>query len=154
MKKINNYNYKKALSQFATGITVVLVKDRKLIKGVTVNSFNSLSLEPPLVLFSLGNNSSSIRSFLNTKSLSINILSSKQKNISNLFSTKDPNFRDIKFFEGENDSVFLKDCMANLECKLVQKIKKGDHRIFICRVLRCKISSNLKPLIYYNSEYY
>ena len=80
MKKVSTKNFKKTLSKFSTGITVVCVKNNNSIYGKTVNSFNSLSLNPPMVLFSLGNYSSSIKQFSKTKFLSINILSSKQKN--------------------------------------------------------------------------
>ena len=79
MKKVNTNNFKKTLSKFSTGITVVCVKNNNSIYGKTVNSFNSLSLNPPMILFSLGNYSSSIKQFSKTKFLSINILSSKQR---------------------------------------------------------------------------
>ena len=75
MKKVNTNNFKKTLSKFSTGITVVCVKNNNSIYGKTVNSFNSLSLNPPMVLFSLGNYSSSIEQFSKTNFLSINILS-------------------------------------------------------------------------------
>ena len=66
MKKVNTNNFKKTLSKFSTGITVVCVKNNNSIYGKTVNSFNSLSLNPPMVLFSLGNYSSSIKKFSKT----------------------------------------------------------------------------------------
>ena len=88
MKKTNIKNFKKTLSKFITGITVVCVKKNNKIYGKTVNSFNSLSLKPPLVLFSLGNYSSSLNVFSESKYLSINILSKNQKKISECFSGK------------------------------------------------------------------
>ena len=87
MKKVNTNNFKKTLSKFSTGITVVCVKNNNSIYGKTVNSFNSLSLNPPMVLFSLGNYSSSIKQYSKTKFLSINILSSKQKKLSDNFAS-------------------------------------------------------------------
>ena len=153
MKKVNIKTFKKTLSKFTTGVTVVCIKDKNLIYGKTVNSFNSLSLSPPLVLFSLGNYSSSIKKFLNSKYLSINILSKKQKNISNHFSSKNPDSKNIDFENVSNNSTFIKGCIANLECKLIDKIKKGDHIIFICKVINVKQNDKLKPLSYYNSKY-
>ena len=108
MKKVNTKNFKKTLSKFSTGITVVCVKNNNLIYGKTVNSFNSLSLKPPMVLFSLGNYSSSIKKFSKTKFLSINILSSKQKKLSDNFALTEPNLEDIKFIEGKNNYASLK----------------------------------------------
>ena len=154
MKTISKMNFKKTLSKFTTGVTVICVKNNGIIYGKTVNSFNSLSLNPPLVLFSLGNYSSSIKNFLSSKYLTINILSKKQQNISNHFSKKNPETKNIDFFEGKNNTSFLGGCIANLECKLIEKVKKGDHIIFICKVINVSTNDKLKPLTYYNSKYY
>ena len=154
MNNINIKTFKKTLGKFTTGVTVVCVKSNEKIYGKTVNSFNSLSLKPPLVLFSLGNYSSSINTYLKSKYLTINILSKKQKKISNHFSKKNPLSKNISFFEGDNNTCLINDCVANLECKLIDKIKKGDHIIFICEVINMHNNDKLKPLSYYNSKYY
>ena len=154
MKKVNVNNFKKTLSKFSTGITVVCVKKNKKIYGKTVNSFNSLSLNPPMVLFSLGNYSSSLNEFSNTKFLSINILSSKQKKLSDNFASSKPNLENINFIEGKNKTAIIPNCIANLECKLTDKIKKGDHMIFICKILELESNDKLKPLVYFNSKYF
>ena len=153
MKKVNILNFKKTLSMFSTGITVVCVKNKKTIYGKTVNSFNSLSLNPPMVLFSLGNYSSSINQFLKTKFLSINILSNKQKKLSANFASTTPKLENIDFIEGKNETVIIPDCIANLECELIDKIKRGDHIIFICKILELQSNDKLKPLVYFNSKY-
>ena len=154
MKKVNTKNFKKTLSKFSTGITVVCVKNNNSIYGKTVNSFNSLSLKPPMVLFSLGNYSSSIKQFSETKFLSINILSSKQKNLSDNFASATPKLENIKFIEGKNKTAIIPNCIANLECKVIDKIKKGDHIIFICKILELQSKDKLKPLLYFNSKYF
>tara|TARA_X000000950_G_C13773632_1_gene602041 strand:- start:587 stop:1051 length:465 start_codon:yes stop_codon:yes gene_type:complete len=154
MKKVNVKNFKKTLSKFSTGITVVCVKNNNTIYGKTVNSFNSLSLKPPMVLFSLGNHSSSINQFLKTKFLSINILSNKQKKISDNFASSKPELEKINFIEGENKTALISNCIANFECKLTDKIKKGDHVIFICEILKLQSNDKLKPLVYFNSKYF
>ena len=153
MKKVNIKNFKKTLSKFSTGITVVCIRNNNLIYGKTVNSFNSLSLNPPMVLFSLGNYSSSIKKFSKTKFLSINILSSKQKKLSDNFASSAPKVENINFIEGKNKTVIIPNCIANLECKLMDKIKKGDHIIFICKILQLQSNDKLKPLLYFNSKY-
>ena len=139
MNKINIKNFKKTLSKFVTGVTVVCVNNNNKIYGKTINSFNALSLSPPLVLFSLGHNSSSIEAYSKSKYLSINILSNKQKNLSNHFSKKNPSSLKINFFDGKNNTKMINDCIANLECRLFKKIKMGDHLLFICEVLYCSI---------------
>ena len=154
MKKVNIKNFKKTLSKFSTGITVVCVKKNNIIYGKTVNSFNSLSLDPPMVLFSIGNYSSSIKQFSQTKFLSINILSKKQKKLSENFASKSPTLDNINFIKGNNKTVILPGCIANLECELTDKIKKGDHIIFVCKILELQSNDKLKPLVYFNSKYF
>ena len=154
MKKVNTKNFKKTLSKFTTGITVICVKNNNSIYGKTVNSFNSLSLNPPMVLFSLGNYSSSINKFSKTKFLSINILSNKQKKLSDNFASTQPKLENINFIEGKNKTVIIPNCIANLECELTDKIKKGDHIIFICKILELQSDEKLKPLLYFNSKYF
>ena len=153
MKKVTPNNYKKTMSKFTTGVTVVCVKQNNIIFGKTVNSFNSLSLKPQLVLFSLGNYSSSIKTFLSAKNLSINILSKKQRNISEHFSKKNPDTYKNNFLDGKANTSIIRGCLANLECKVVDRIKKGDHIIFICKVMNVRYDDKLKPLSYYNSKY-
>ena len=107
-----------------------------------------------MVLFSLGNYSSSINKFSQTKFLSINILSSKQKKLSDNFALTAPNLEDIKFIEGKNKTVIIPNCIANLECELIENIKRGDHIIFICKILELQSNNKLKPLVYFNSKYF
>ena len=82
MKKINKENFKNTLSKFATGITIVATQNNSILYGKTINSFSSLSLSPPLILFSLDKKSSKLNIFNDSKQVSINILSENQKFIS------------------------------------------------------------------------
>jgi len=154
MKKINKENFKKSLSTFATGITVIATKNNSILYGKTINSFSSLSLSPPLVLFSLDNKSSKLNIFKKSKTVSINILSKKQKLISNNFAKKNPDWKEIEYNILKNGNPIIKNCVSNLDCKIIDKIKKGDHLIFICKVLHALNNNKLKPLIYYNSKYF
>ena len=153
MKKINKSNFKKTLGKFATGVTVICTNDNNQIYGITVNSFSSLSLSPPLVLFSLGKNSSSINSFLKSKYLSINILSKEQKKVSNHFAVHNHPDDNIIFFVGKKNTPLINNCIANLECKLIENLKKGDHHIFICELINIKHDDKKRPLLYFNSKY-
>ena len=153
MKKVNKENFKKTLSTFATGITVVSTKHNSILYGKTINSFSSLSLSPPLVLFSLDKKSSKLKIFQESKTVSINILSDKQEMISNNFAKKNPDWKEIDYDILKNGNPRIKNCVSNLDCKIVDKIKKGDHIIFICKVSKVLNNNKLKPLIYYNSKY-
>ncbi len=153
MKKVNSQNFKKTLSKFSTGITVIATNKNSELFGKTINSFSSLSLSPPLVLFSLDVKSSKLKIFRNTKYISINVLSKKQKFISDNFAQKKPDWKDIDYQLLRNGIPIIKNCISNLECKIQDKIKKGDHIIFICKVFKVKFNDKLKPLIYFNSKY-
>ena len=154
MKKVNKDNFKKTLSAFATGITVVATKYNSILYGKTINSFSSLSLSPPLILFSLDNKSSKLNIFKKSETITINILSKKQKLISNNFAKKNPDWKDVKYDSLKNGNPIIKNCVSNLDCEIINKIKKGDHIIFICKVSQVINNDKLKPLIYYNSKYF
>ena len=154
MKKINKENFKKTLSTFATGITVITTKYNSILYGKTINSFSSLSLSPPLVLFSLDKKSSKLEIFKHSKKITINILSKKQQIISNNFAKKNPDWNGIEYDIIKNGNPIIKNCVSNLDCKIIDKLKKGDHIIFICKVLQVINNNKLEPLIYYNSKYF
>ena len=125
MKKINKANFKKTLSTFATGITVVATKNNSILYGKTINSFASLSQNPPLVLFSLDKKSTSLNSFLKTSFLGINILSKSQKNLSIHFSKKEPKWKKTNFFLTNNDVPMIKNSVANIYCKKIENIPRS-----------------------------
>ena len=153
MKKINRDNFKKTLSTFATGITVITTKYNSILYGKTINSFSSLSLSPPLVLFSLDNKSSKLNIFKKCKTITINILSNKQQLLSDNFAKKNPDWKNINYQFLKNGNPIIENCVSNLDCKITDKIKKGDHIMFICQVSKVINNEKLKPLIYYNSKY-
>ena len=154
MKKINSQNYKKTLSKFVTGITVIATNKNSILYGKTINSFSSLSLSPPLVLFSIDIKSSKLNIFKNTKFISVNVLSKKQKFISDNFAKKNPDWQDIDYKLLENGNPIIKNCISNLDCRIQDKIKKGDHIIFVCKILKVINNDKLKPLIYFDSKYF
>ena len=154
MKKINSTLFKKSLSKFTTGVTIITINKDGVILGKTVNSFAALSLKPPLVLFSLDKKSSSIEKYLKSKNIGINLLSNKQKNISSYFSLKNSSWNNTKYIVTKNNSIpMIKDCVANFHSKKYKVIKTGDHFLFICQILEIQIDHTKKPLIYFNSKY-
>ena len=153
MKKININLFKKSLGAFATGVTVITINKKNKFIGKTVNSFASLSLDPPLVLFSLDKRSSSLKDYLESKHVGINILSKNQKNLSTHFSNKKPIWANTKYTLNKNNIPIIENCSSNLICQIIKTINQGDHIIFICKVDEIKIDIRKKPLIYLNSKY-
>ena len=153
MKKINKKLFKKTIGKFSTGVTVVGINVGEKKFGKTINSFSTISMSPPLVLFSLDIKASSLNKFKNSKFFSINILGKNQTDISKTFAKKDPKWEKINYYFGKFKTPIIKYCLANLECKKTQLLMKGDHIIFICEVLNASFKDKIKPLIYFNSNY-
>ncbi|MGI9082639.1 MAG: flavin reductase family protein, partial [Candidatus Fonsibacter lacus] len=115
---MNISKYKKVLSKYATGITVVTKKNKNnLITGITVNSFVSISLKPPYISWSLDKTASSFKKFKNLKFFNIYILSAKQIEVSNYFSFKNEIKKNTPLANN-----LLKHNLAELNCKTVRKI--------------------------------
>ena len=146
---MNISKYKKVLSKYATGITVVAKKNtNNLVTGITVNSFVSISLKPPYISWSLDKTTSSFKKFKNIKFFNIYILSEKQTDVSNYFSSTN----EIK----KNTIIankLLKHNLAELNCQTIKKINIGDHLFFVAKVLKFKLKKEKKPLIYFDSKY-
>ena len=146
---MNISKYKKVLSKYATGITVIAKKDKNnLVTGITVNSFVSISLKPPYISWSLDKTTSSFKKFKNIKFFNIYILSEKQTDVSNYFSS----INEIK----KNTIIankLLKHNLAELNCQTIKKINIGDHLFFVAKVLKFKLKKEKKPLIYFDSKY-
>jgi flavin reductase (DIM6/NTAB) family NADH-FMN oxidoreductase RutF len=146
---MNILRYKKVLSKYATGITVITKKDKNiLITGITVNSFVSISLKPAYISWSLDKTTSSYKKFYNLKFFNIYILSEKQTNVSNYFSSRNEIQRNSTIVKN-----LLKNNLGELNCKTVKKINIGDHLFFVAKVLQFKLKKEKKPLIYFASKY-
>lgn len=146
---MNISNYKKVLSKYATGITVVTKKDKSnLITGITVNSFVSISLKPPYISWSLDKKTSNFKKFKDLKFFNIYFLSAKQINVSNYFSATN---------EIKKDSLIAKNLLkynlVELNCKTIKTLNIGDHLFFIARVIKFNLKKEKKPLIYFSSKY-
>jgi 4-hydroxyphenylacetate 3-hydroxylase, reductase component len=127
---------RKALGKFATGVTVVTTLDRDgQAVGVTANSFSSVSLEPPIVLWSLKRSSPSLACFDHTGRFTINVLTLSQLNLSHQFakSNKDK-FEGVSYQAGIEGIPLLDHCASNFECVTHQRIEVGDHILFLGRV--------------------
>jgi len=153
MKKDNLNLFKLGLSKFATGVTIITINAGKNFVGKTVNSFTSLSLNPLLVLFSLDKKSSSLNLYKKANYIGINILSNKQKDLSEYFARTESNWNNVEYFQTKSGIPMIKYSVVNIDCQKIKTISQGDHLIFICKVNQVKIDKNKKPLIYLNSKY-
>ena len=153
MHNSKNINIRQALSKFATGVTVVSTIDNSGDPiGMTANSFTSVSLNPPLVLWSIGNNQPSYDIFTNAKGYSVNILSKEQENLCKLFSSPvDNKFEKIKFSLSENGFPIIDNSLAWFDCLKWQNYPGGDHEILVGEVKNFH-ANETSPLIFWNGS--
>jgi flavin reductase (DIM6/NTAB) family NADH-FMN oxidoreductase RutF len=146
--------YRKACAQFATGITVVTVLDsNRHPHGMTVNSFSSVSLDPPLVLVSIDLRNSILGHFLSASSFAINILAEGQEGLSQRFSSvSEYRFEGVEWHTSDLGLPLLDEVLAHLECSVARTFEAGDHTILIGLVQNARYSEG-KPLVYFDSSY-
>jgi flavin reductase (DIM6/NTAB) family NADH-FMN oxidoreductase RutF len=145
----------KTVSKFITGITIVTLGDsKKGFYGCTMNSFTSLSLNPPQILFCVDNRNSFIKEFKRNTLVNINILSDKQKDLSNKFaSSPELRWKDTKFKVSKNDIPFFQDSLVVIETVIDKKIFSGDHLIIICGLRKIIHLKKGNPLVYFEGKY-
>ncbi|BAU73453.1 p-hydroxyphenylacetate 3-hydroxylase reductase component [Metapseudomonas furukawaii] len=146
--------FRRALGNFATGVTVVTATAPDGTRvGVTANSFNSVSLEPPLILWSIDKRSSSLAVFERARHFAVNILAADQIELSNQFARpRDDKFEGIAVESGIGGTPLLPDCAARFECELHQRVEGGDHWILIGKVVRFD-DFGRSPLLYHQGAY-
>jgi flavin reductase (DIM6/NTAB) family NADH-FMN oxidoreductase RutF len=139
---------------FATGVAVVTAVDNSGTKvGMTINSFNSVSLEPPLVLWSIANDSQSFEIFVEAEHFAVNVLAIHQQNICEQFAARGANkFNGLVCSEGIAGVPILPTYSAVFECRAEHRYDGGDHAILVGRVLRFE-DRKTDPLIFYRGRY-
>jgi len=151
---IDKRAFRNALGAFTTGVTVVTTRDGSgRDVGLTVNSFNSVSLEPPLVLWSLARNSGSLPAFMDAEHFAVHILAADQEPMSNLFAQRGADkFAGIDVARGEGGVPLLPGCSARFRCRTAFRHEGGDHEIFVGEVLGFEAFERA-PLVFHRGGY-
>ena len=144
---------RKILGHFATGVTVVTTGGIAGLHGMTANAVASLSLEPPLVLVAVDKRALTLEHLKKNRCFAVNILRMDQEALSRRFAMPGPkDFSDLKTTIAETASPILANCLAFLDCKVVDILPGGDHEIFIGEILAGEHHGG-KPLLYYAGGY-
>ncbi len=154
MAEVDQRNFRSALGQFATGVTIITaLSDDSSPIGMTANSFASVSLEPPLVLWSVAQSSPLYSAFLAASHYAVHVLDDSQKSLSQRFSDDDVDkFADLKFFRGIHNLPLLNQHIALMQCKVIDRHLAGDHMILVGEVLDIQSGSN-DPLVFFSGAY-
>lgn len=147
--------FRRALGQFPTGVTIITTKDEKGEPiGVTASSFNSVSISPALVLWSVDKGAFSASIMENASHFAVNILSKSQIDMSNRFAGRgEDKFAGIDYSECPNGSPLFKDCSAQFECKTWNVYEGGDHLIIVGEVLDYRHDEAQPPLVFACGSY-
>lgn len=146
--------YRQALSQFATGVTIITtcLPDGSFL-GLTANSFNSVSLDPPLVLWSLSNRAQSMPVFTKNSHYIINVLSAEQRALAEQFASRsEDRFSGVQFSLSATGLPILDGVSAWFECHNRSRYPEGDHVIFVGEVERCAVTPQA-PLIFHDGQF-
>jgi len=148
--------FRNALAMFATGVAVITApRTEGALVGITVASFNSVSLDPPLVLFSVDRRCLSLPDLRVAGRYAVNVLAEAQQDLSNRFARANSGkWDDIDFAaQGDQNHVLLPDVLATFECEPHAEHDGGDHVIFIGRVVRHQARLEGRPLIFFGGKY-
>jgi flavin reductase (DIM6/NTAB) family NADH-FMN oxidoreductase RutF len=149
-------DFRSALGMFATGVTVVTARGHGGEPvGLTANSFNSVSLSPPLVLWSLARSAGSMPAFERGSHYAINILAAEQHALAERFAAKSGDrFADLAFRDGAGGAPVIEGAAAVFECFNRSRYEEGDHVIFVGEVERCAWRAGAQPLIFHGGRYF
>lgn len=144
------------MRNYPTGVTIVTTVHNNEYYGLTVNSFTSLSLDPPLVLVAIDRRLASHEAIDKSNVYAVNILSDDLKELAVRFATapREDRFKGLKIRTAKTGSPIIDGSIAYLDCRVTAKYPGGDHTIFIGEVVDTQVMNNKLPLIYYNRGYY
>ena len=152
---VSEATFRHACAQFATGVAIATVMDESgAPHGLTINSFTSVSLQPPLVLICIDYRAQVLQLFLRASHYGVNVLRDSQQEISNRFAYRgEDRFSGVSWSPGQTGVPILDESLACLECATRQVIDGGDHTILLAEVVSIHTADG-DPLLYFNSRYH
>lgn len=147
---------KQAMRVFPQGVTVVTTVSEGSPRGLTVSSFTSVSLDPPLILVSIAKSSALYETLLTSKSFAVNFLADDQRSVSDRFAgrtTSKDRFEGVGHTAGKTGSPIIKGVRAAIECTQWKTFDGGDHTIIVGEVVSAVIFGSKRPLVYYSQQY-
>ncbi len=154
VRRITGDDFRRACGRFTTGVTIASVVDRQgTPHGLTVNSFTSVSLEPPLVVVALAHSASVMDAFRDARFFAVNVLSAQQRPLADRFARKGVDrFDGLEWHTGETGAPLLADTLAEIECATRYRFTAGDHDLIVGEVVRADVREGA-PLLYFSGRY-
>lgn len=147
-------DFRNALGQFVTGVTVVTTRaDDDAPVGITINSFNSVSLDPPMVLFCLDAKSRYLTVFQDAGCFAVHVLGADQRDWSVRFAGNGDRWDGVGSTDWETGAPIIEGCLAVFECTLQAVHEGGDHKILVGQVVRLSSGGDRRPLAFHLGRY-
>jgi flavin reductase (DIM6/NTAB) family NADH-FMN oxidoreductase RutF len=147
--------FRAVCGHFATGVTVVTSGTGDQVTGVTVNSFTSVSLGPPLILVCIHNQSSELRTLRRSGAFVVNILAADQEDVCRAFASRHTRrLVEVDAWRGATGVPILSAALAYLECRVESEARGGDHAIVVGAVLRVGVQRREKPLTFFRNAFH
>lgn len=155
MSSFDQKAFRNALGAYATGITVITASSEKGHPvGLTANSFTSVSLDPPLVLWCLANSAESYNDFVKADYFSVHVLHKAQQSVSEIFATRNgKKFDEVPWKKGDEGTPVLNEFLECFHCRKEQLYEGGDHVILLGEVVRLETRNEDAPLLYHQGQY-
>jgi flavin reductase (DIM6/NTAB) family NADH-FMN oxidoreductase RutF len=155
MSRIGRRAFRDALGWFATGVAIITTRTADGVPvGLTANSFSSVSLDPPLVLFSLNRRAGSLAVFQTSGSFAVNVLRHDQQDLSLRFAAASAErWQGVAVDIWSTGAPILRDALASFECRIAASHAGGDHVIFIGEVVRMQAEPHGQPLVFCRGGY-
>jgi flavin reductase (DIM6/NTAB) family NADH-FMN oxidoreductase RutF len=151
---IDSATFRSVLGRFVSGVTIVTARDADGVDhGMTVSAFSSVSLEPPLVLISIGHDATLHPIALEVDELAVSILTASQEPIARRFAERlDNRFDGVGFSRGITGAPLIDGALAHIEARIAHRYPGGDHTIFVAEVVAASATMD-EPLVYYRGGY-
>lgn len=149
---MDDRQFRNAMGKFATGVNVITTEIDGDVHGMTANAFMSVSLDPKLVVISIGENASMLEKIRKSNKYAVNILSNDQKELSMIFAGQIKEERHVDF-EWLADLPVIKGASTQISCEVVNEYVEGDHILFIGKVIDLKLEDCSDPLLFYKGKY-
>ena len=145
--------FRNAMGKFATGVTVITTEHEEQVHGMTANAFMSVSLDPKLVVISIGEKARCLQKIQESRVFAVNILAEDQQDLSMIFAgQKKDEVIEVQFEQLAGLPV-LPDAIAQVSCDVVSEYVEGDHTLFIGKVRDIRINDDKEPLLFYAGKY-
>lgn len=153
MAPVTPASFRRACGHFATGVCVASVFDGYPL-GLTINSFTSVSLRPPVILICLDREARLTERFQRQHAFAVNILRENQKDISAAFALKpEEPFEGVAWHRSERGAPVIEGALAAIECRLIRVLPVGDHDVLFGEALAVSVAEEGDPLLYFRSRY-